>query len=96
MELVLSTFAVRQKDPVQDEEALTEILAERIAEMLDNEADLLFSTLYRLDVSEQKITGVLRSRMEEPARGLARLVLERQKEKLKTRRKYDQSDSGPE
>lgn len=66
-------------------EALIRQLAERIAYMLDKEPELLFSTLYRLDVLEHKINAVLQSGTEEPAYGLARLIVERQLEKHKTR-----------
>jgi hypothetical protein len=66
-------------------EELIRTLAERIAYMLDKEPELLFSTLYRLDVLEHKISAVLNSPSEDPAHGLARLIVERQLEKLKTR-----------
>ena len=79
-----------------DEEQLHRALSARIAEMLEHEIDLLLSTLYRLDVFERKIKDVLSGRTGEGvAEGLARLVIERQKEKIETRRKYkeDQLDS---
>ena len=66
-------------------EDLIKALAERIAYMLDKEPELLFSTLYRLDVLEPKINAVLHSSSESPAEGLARLIVERQIEKSKTR-----------
>ena len=65
-------------------EDLIHALAERVAYMLDKEPELLFSTLYRLDVLEEKINAVLHS-SDDPAHGLARLIVERQMEKLKTR-----------
>jgi hypothetical protein len=66
-------------------EDLINALSERVAYMLDKEPELLFSTLYRLDVLEHKINTVLHSSSEEPAHGLARLIVERQQEKMKTR-----------
>jgi len=66
-------------------EDLVNSLAARIALMLDKEPELLFSTLYRLDVLEPKINAVLHSSSEPPAYGLARLIIERQIEKTKTR-----------
>lgn len=66
-------------------EDLINSLATRIAQMLDREPELLFSTLYRLDVLEHKINAVLHSSEEPPAHGLARLIVERQIEKSKTR-----------
>jgi hypothetical protein len=47
----------------------------------------LFSTLYRLDVLEHKINAVLKSG-QDPAFGIARLILERQREKLQTRSQW--------
>lgn len=70
-----------------DEKELIAMLAKRVAEMLDHEPGLLFSTLYRLDVLEHKINAVLKSG-EDPAAGLARLIVERQKEKLETRSRW--------
>ncbi|HLF63179.1 MAG TPA: hypothetical protein VI603_05490 [Saprospiraceae bacterium] len=66
-------------------EDLINALAERISYLLDKEPELLFSTLYRLDVLEHKINAVLHSGSEAPAHGLARLIVERQIEKTKTR-----------
>jgi hypothetical protein len=69
------------------EEELLALLAERIAEMLERRPEYLMSLLYRLDVLEKKIVPVMRPDAPEPANvGLARLVLERQKERAETKR----------
>lgn len=77
-------------------EDLINALAERVAYMLDKEPELLFSTLYRLDVLEHNINEVLHSSTEAPAHGLARLIVQRQLEKAKTRGQwhkwYDDED----
>ena len=65
-------------------EDLIHALAGRVTYMLDKEPELLFSTLYRLDVLEENINAVLHS-SEDPAYGLARLIVDRQTEKAKTR-----------
>lgn len=86
LDITLHNVSLDQLEgPGEDE--LIRVLAKRIAEMLDHEPDLLFSTLYRLDVLESRINAVLHSPVD-PAWGLAKLVLERQKEKLKTRAAY--------
>ena len=87
MQLILRNFELDERGH-PDEEALIQMLSGRISEMLDSEPDLLFSTLYRLDIYESKIKRVLHSHIEDPATGLARLVLERQIEKLKSRSEY--------
>ena len=69
------------------EDELLALLAERIAEMLEQRPDYLMSLLYRLDVLEKKIVPVMHPDAPEPANwGLARLVLERQKERIETKR----------
>ncbi len=69
------------------EEELVQLLAERIAIMLEREPDHLMSLLYRLDVLEKKIVPVMHPLAAEPAHvGLARLVLERQKQRMETKR----------
>lgn len=75
------------------ETELIEALSLRISVMLDTETDLLFSTLYRLDIFESKINAVLNS-PEDTATGLARLVIDRQKEKFKSRAKHKEANEG--
>jgi hypothetical protein len=88
-DIILNNFQIDTEGEADglDEVTLHQALTNRIAQMLDIETDLLFSTLYRLDVLEYKIKAVLAGNTGEniPA-GLARLVIERQKEKMKTRK----------
>ncbi len=73
--------------PPTDEQALLDALAARIATLLDEEPEQLFSMLYRLDVLEEKIRPVLAPGAPEPINfALARLVLERQKQRVETKR----------
>lgn len=72
--------------PASEEELLA-VLADRIAEMLERRPEYLMSLLYRLDVLEEKIHPVMQPGAPEPANwGLARLVLERQKQRAETKR----------
>lgn len=69
------------------EQELLALLADRIAEMLERRPEYLMSMLYRLDVLEEKIHPVMRPDAPEPANwGLARLVLERQKQRIQTKK----------
>jgi hypothetical protein len=80
-------FELVLKDTPDSEEELVQLLAERIALMLEREPDHLMSLLYRLDVLEKKIIPVMHPLAPEPAHiGLARLVLERQKQRMETKR----------
>ncbi len=89
------SFHLRDSSDGLGKNAIIELLSKRIAEMLQFETDLLFSTLYRLDVFESKITEVIQGRTSDfdIATGLARLVVERQEEKNIARANY-QSGQG--
>ena len=72
-----------------DEAALLKYLSEVVAEMITNKLDLLMSTLYRLDVDEKKINKALQHGQPEAANiALAKLIIERQKKRIETKRAY--------
>jgi hypothetical protein len=69
------------------EELLLAVLSQRIAEMLAQRPESLMSLLYRLDVLEEKIIPVMHPAAPEPTNvGLARLVIERQKQRAETKK----------
>ncbi len=69
------------------EEELLQLLAARISDMLETRPEYLMSLLYRLDVLEKKIVPVMHPAAPDPPHiGLAKLVLERQKQRLETKR----------
>ncbi|MFN4256930.1 MAG: hypothetical protein ACK4Q5_18165 [Saprospiraceae bacterium] len=73
-------------DPASEQELL-ELMAARVAEMLEREPEQLMSLLYRLDVEERKIRPALQPGAAEPPHfALARLLLERQKQRIETKR----------
>lgn len=85
--LIKGPFELKNATPPANEEELLALLADRIAEMLETQPEYLMSMLYRLDVLEKKIRPVMHPSAPEPANwGLARLVLERQKQRLETKR----------
>ena len=75
-------------DSILDEEALLDLFTTRVEELMRNNLDLLLSSLYRLDVEEYKIEKALHSAQVPAARGIASLIIERQKERIKTRKTY--------
>ncbi len=84
--LVNVTFELPETDDFVNEEVLVQMLAKRIGEMLDRQPEQLMSLLYRLDVLEEKIHPVMHVGASEPANvGLARLVIERQKQRIATK-----------
>lgn len=85
--LVRTDFELADAENAHSEEELLAMLAARIAELLETQPEYLFSMLYRLDVLEKKIKPVMDPAAPEPANwGLARLVLERQKQRIATKR----------
>lgn len=86
-ELLREPFELAPTQPAVSEAELLALLSERIAEMLERRPEYLMSLLYRLDVLEEKIHPAMHPLAPEPANvGLARLVLERQKQRAATKR----------
>jgi len=70
-------------------EELKRYLESAISELLDKDFNKLLNALYRMDVSEQKVTEILHeSPQEQMAQELAAIIIERQLQKVETRRKY--------
>lgn len=78
--------------PNNDYEKLEEFhkyLTEKMKDMLDNNYNLLINTLYRIDISERKLSELFSSKNREliPEK-LADLIIERQIEKINYRKQY--------
>ncbi len=73
------------------EDEILMVLIRRVKELLENDRNLLLSYLYRLDIAQEKIAAVLRvTNIISPEQSLARLILDRQIERVKTKLKYKQ------
>lgn len=87
--LILRDFELVQPNKEMSEQELLDYLAEAISYMIEHKMDFLLSLLYRLDVSEKKINAALMPGNGEDAPiALAKLVLERQKLRVATKRAY--------
>jgi len=85
--MVSAPFDLSFSTPPGSEEELLSLLSERIEQMLQHNPEYLMSLLYRLDVLERKIVPVMRpDAPDAPHVGLAKLVLERQKQRMETKR----------
>jgi len=78
--------------PNNDFERLEEFrkyLTEKMKDMLDKNYNLLINTLYRIDISEKKVSELFASKNKEliPEK-LADLIIERQVEKIHFRKLY--------
>ena len=71
------------------EEELFRMLAEQIEFLIENRMEFLLSLMYRLDIDEAKVNYALSPFSPEPPHeGIARLVLERQKQRAWTKLHY--------
>ena len=77
-----------ESESILDEPALLDLFTTRVEDLMQHDLDLLLSSLYRLDVEEYKIQNALKSTDTPPARGIAQLIIDRQKSKIKTKREY--------
>lgn len=70
-------------------EALEQWLTERIVHYLLHDMEKLLHILYRIDVSEKKVKEAFaQNNPQQIAPQLARLILEREEQKIETRKKF--------
>ena len=80
-----------------DREALLRELEAQINWMILHRFDALVQVLYRMDVDERKLRSLLQeARGTDAAPIIAELMIERQLQKLRTRRQFRQEDDIPE
>jgi hypothetical protein len=78
---------------VSAEDAVEIQLAEKINTLIQRDFGALVQLLYRIDVQEQKLRRMLETNNGEDAgRLIARLIMERQWQKIESRRRYRQDD----
>ena len=81
------------EDDKLTEERLLQLITDRVDWLIEHNLELLLSSLYRLDVSEQKINQALLPTNDlVPAQAIAKLILDRQKQRIRTRLTYQQPD----
>ena len=87
--LIVRKFEIDAPNGPVTEEDLVNVLADRIAEMIERNLDMLLSLLYRLDIEEHKINNALRLNQLVPTNvGLAKLIIERQRERNQSKEHY--------
>ncbi len=80
----------------KDDEEVAKFLALRIDQLMRSNFESLMSMMYRLDISESKIRKVLSpGNPDPPSLGLAKLIIERQKQRNITKKLY-KSDPLPD
>lgn len=92
--LIARDFELQTQEEKLTEEDLLRLLAEQVAYMIDHKLEVLLSLMYRLDIDESKVNAALSPFAPEPAHvGIARLVLERQKQRAFTKQYYKQNSN---
>ena len=90
-DIILQQFELSFDEHLQDEKLL-ESLSDRIAHLLMYEMESFMTLMYRMDVSEKKVaTALSPNQAEAPNVALAKLVIERQMERMATKKKYKQA-----
>lgn len=74
----------------QNKEELIFHIRSRVEELLQNEPGLLFSYLYRLDVSEQKVRNTMNQSEQDKINALSQLIYERQLLRVETKKRLIQ------
>ena len=93
VQLISSRFELEQDLETATEEQLLIALSDRIAWMIEYSMEYLLSLLYRMDVLEVNINQALSPANPDPANvALAKLIIERQKLRIKTREEYKSQD----
>ena len=73
---------------------LETFLSEKVNAMIQNDFQTLLQLLYRIDVNEEKLRHLLEQNTDEDAgRIIARLIIERQTQKIESRRQYRKDTS---
>jgi hypothetical protein len=90
-ELIIKDFELESVKEGLTEEELFDILANQIAYMIERQLEMLMSLMYRLDIDEKKVNYALSPFSPDPPNiGIAKLVLERQKQRVFTKAYYKQ------
>lgn len=83
--------------PVRAEEALEAALAEKVNVLIQRDFDQLLQLLYRIDINEQRLRRLLvENEGEDAGKIIARLIMERQWQKMESRRQYRQDNTTDE
>ncbi|MEO9483749.1 MAG: hypothetical protein ABJG47_09905 [Ekhidna sp.] len=76
-------------DEKNEFDRLEQFLIKQVNYLLDHDLNRLLTALYRIDISEEKTKDLLQSSKQgEIATNLARAIIEREKQKVMTRQKY--------
>jgi hypothetical protein len=93
---VAETLALRDDliEKIDNEEALLHLIELYVQELIDTNFEQLLRVLYRIDIPDYKVKAVIDAEGPQNATAaIARLILEREKQKVATREKYKSKDT---
>lgn len=91
--LILRDFQLEEREMPNSEEALLDWLADYVAYCIEKKMEYLMSLMYRMDISEEAVHFALSPLNQEPANlSIAKLILNRQKDRVHTKAFYQQED----
>ena len=88
-----NTLDAEIPDKVSEQEIL-QLLEKRVSVLIERNVEEFFQLMYRLDISERKLADVLRS--EDAISGIAKLIYDRQLEKIQSRLQHKAGNRGVE
>ena len=87
-EIITSQLDLDNIHDISGDELLFAI-SDKVAWYLEHDTNMLLSYLYRLDVAEEHVNQALSPlNVEAPHLAIARLILNRQKQRMETKQKY--------
>ena len=77
-------------------DAILDELGRRVEFLLKHDFERLMSCMYMIDISEQRFSEAVKSpEKDRPARAIAQLILEREVEKMESRKRYTRMEDLP-
>ena len=92
IEQINKTFELREDllQEVKNENNLLVLVSQYVQELINKDFEHLLYLLYKIDIGENKVKkAILESSVDEAHLIIAKMILEREKEKIKTRKKYN-------
>jgi len=89
-EVIHQDIDLERQDISDDVETLLAMIEKRVTQLIETDDRLLFSYLYRLDISEAHLRQVMRDNKVDKIKAISKLILERQIARLRTKKQYPQ------
>jgi hypothetical protein len=90
-ELIQRDFGLATTHEALGEDEFFDLLADHVAFMIERNLEELLSLMYRMDINEAMVHRALSPGNPEPANvAIAKLVVERQRQRVETKRQYKQ------